>query len=558
MSKNRFLSIFRNWKLLALAASGFCLLSVAAAQPPLYHQPDSTRKVLQLTGDYDGTWGMPTKSRTNTRAAMLATDLGSSFEHKGNLVFLFGDTWGGHNNFEDTIGISTSTNPWELEMQVPTAPDGKWRRILPPGLNTNVYCVPSHGISVNEIIYVVYTQPGANGDIMKRSFMISSSDDGATWQTLYQLDNSSDTTPRFVNVYMVERDGYVYMYGCGAYRASSPMLARAPIASFPQKTAWQYYTGSVGGQPQWSANVNLATTLFTHNQLGEFSCEWIETLDCWVLLYNSGEPRGITMRTAAQPWGPWSEGQVIMQPDGDQAYGNFMHVNWNQEKVDLFSDRGREYEWGGEYGPYLIPRFTRGTADRCELYYTMSTWNPYQVVLMRSTVGNLPFPATPMTVSQTLGHNMWRRYPANVANDFLHNDRPHITTYTVQDGDGSTGWLWQPLPMGATAASFRVHGGHGEIFLLENSDGLPASGDVGVVSQNLRNGMYGRVARRATGVRSNEPDVAWKWELTNLDAASLVLVIMDATTIGWGFISVSDVNVDVPVPPATVGDWMFY
>ena len=39
---------------------------------------------------------------------------------------------------------------------------------------------------------------------------------------------------------------------------------------------------------------------------------------------------------------------------------------------------------GGEYGPYVMSRFTTETAGRCRLYYTMSTWNPYQVVVMQS------------------------------------------------------------------------------------------------------------------------------------------------------------------------------
>jgi hypothetical protein len=47
-------------------------------------------------------------------------------------------------------------------------------------------------------------------------------------------------------------------------------------------------------------------------------------------------------------------------------------------------DPGREKEWGGEYGPYVMSRYTTIEGSRCTLYYTMSTWNPYQVVVMRS------------------------------------------------------------------------------------------------------------------------------------------------------------------------------
>ena len=47
-------------------------------------------------------------------------------------------------------------------------------------------------------------------------------------------------------------------------------------------------------------------------------------------------------------------------------------------------DPKRAEEFGGEYGPYIMSRFTTGADGRCRIYYTMSTWNPYQVMVMRS------------------------------------------------------------------------------------------------------------------------------------------------------------------------------
>ncbi len=53
---------------------------------------------------------------------------------------------------------------------------------------------------------------------------------------------------------------------------------------------------------------------------------------------------------------------------------------------DTLSDPKREQEWGGEYGPYIMVRFTTGSAERCRIFYTLSTWNPYQVVVMQSEI----------------------------------------------------------------------------------------------------------------------------------------------------------------------------
>ena len=58
-----------------------------------------------------------------------------------------------------------------------------------------------------------------------------------------------------------------------------------------------------------------------------------------------------------------------------------MHV---KDAPDGLSDPGREHEWGGEYGPYVIDRYTRALpGGRAAVYFVLSTWNPYNVVEMR-------------------------------------------------------------------------------------------------------------------------------------------------------------------------------
>ena len=62
-----------------------------------------------------------------------------------------------------------------------------------------------------------------------------------------------------------------------------------------------------------------------------------------------------------------------------------MHVSSKFKRAkDSLHDPGRAAVWGGAYGPYIMARYTAGDSSRCRIYYTMSTWNPYQVVVMRS------------------------------------------------------------------------------------------------------------------------------------------------------------------------------
>jgi hypothetical protein len=112
---------------------------------------------------------------------------------------------------------------------------------------------------------------------------------------------------------------------------------------------------------------------------------WIEPLGVWLMLYNAPFPRGILGRVATQPWGPWSDPPIIVF-DPSLGYGVFMHI---ANSCDGLSDPGREAEWGGEYGPYVISRYTTKNLiapKAANVYFTMSTWNPYEVMLMTATI----------------------------------------------------------------------------------------------------------------------------------------------------------------------------
>jgi hypothetical protein len=97
------------------------------------------------------------------------------------------------------------------------------------------------------------------------------------------------------------------------------------------------------------------------------------------MLYASPDPRGILCRWAPSPWGPWAEGIIIFDPWKDNGYGHFMH----NPGFDDVSDLNRS-DWGGEYAPIIIPRYTLGSDTSTKIRYVMSTWNPYTAVIMES------------------------------------------------------------------------------------------------------------------------------------------------------------------------------
>ena len=356
----------------------------ANARPrELVYVPGSTKKVSQLTGDFDRPLGKPTLSRTGARFGVHATDLGSSFEHKGRLYFLFGDTWGRPGD-SDAVAWTASRDPERILLDFHKGPDGKWLAPEVPGVRLGAFEIPSGGISIGGRMYVVFTTDyQADKGLMGRSVLAVSADDGRRFRVLYDLSRTS-----FINVSMWQAGEWVYVFGSGAYRKSSVRLARVKASDIERRDALEYFGGVAGdGRPRWSRREGDAAPLFRHDVVGEFSVAYITVVGRYVALYNSSAPRGITMRSSPTPWGPWSDGQVIFEPWRDGGYGHFLHISstFKGDRSDTFHDPRREAEWGGEYGPYLMSRYTTPTpSGGVRLYYTLSTWNPYQVVVMRT------------------------------------------------------------------------------------------------------------------------------------------------------------------------------
>ena len=173
------------------------------------------------------------------------------------------------------------------------------------------------------------------------------------------------------------------LWGNGLYRRSNSYLAYIPLHNVDHKNNLRYFAGIQAGshQPIWSLNESDAIALFDHPEIGEISVSWNRFLGVWLMLYNASNPRGINFRVAEKPWGPWSPTVVLFEPWADQGYCHFMHVSWDSRTCDSVHDPGREREWGGEYGPYVISRYTEGNNNQSTIYFVMSTWNPYNTVL---------------------------------------------------------------------------------------------------------------------------------------------------------------------------------
>jgi hypothetical protein len=360
--------------------------------------------VCQLTGEHDRTLRSLVPSRTESRAGLVGTDLGSSVDIGDRLVFLFGDTWPDP-WLGDTVAWTTAgQEDAALSLTFATAQNNRFKTFVladpsAPGgrRTTGVFEVPTGGFTSQGRLYVVYSQGHLDpGPTMLGSVMCRADDPSDLTRLTVLYEVSRVDGGHFINAApVVHRDApdgpwMVYFWGSGNYRKSYVFLARVPLAAIddPSKGAWRYWDGH-----DWVAGETQAAALFTDQPagVGELSAAWVGPLGRWLITYQLGDPRGVWFRTALSPTGPYSAAQLLYHPEWPGVgYGSVLHRSWDVGGVfgtDLLFDRGRGEEWGGEYGPYLVSRFIRAEGlGRARIAFTLSSWNPYQAHLFTASL----------------------------------------------------------------------------------------------------------------------------------------------------------------------------
>lgn len=219
-----------------------------------------------------------------------------------------------------------------------------------------------------------------------------------------------------------ERPDGIPVFGVPRYRASIPYLAIAPQATFGDPDTWRFFAGRVHGHPtfitrrEWESGRNGSewappahAELYADSVIagiderciGEHSVTWNAALRAWLLLYVCG-PYRVEARIAPEPWGPWSEPTVvlsllhdpgivctlIMNPTGAGCPG--LASYWAPLSPPL---PGGSVVPGVLYASFVMDRFTQDVTPpdsdgvrQATIYWLVSTWNPYQVAVMQSTL----------------------------------------------------------------------------------------------------------------------------------------------------------------------------
>lgn len=214
---------------------------------------------------------------------------------------------------------------------------------------------------------------------------------------------------------------YVYVWGLRSYGLLGDpavdalllqtFLARIDVAEWPVADApppWRYWRGN-GGEDvpgcdgPWCSDVALSVPVIDdepQHAMNQVSVGYDATLGRWLMLYGGTTPEqpakpsdGIYLRWAFAPQGPWSNPVTLWAP-------------WSASCTDccqLLFDPAKagtpgclpqtdlpppvKGDVGAPYGAYLLPtQFSDAPGGGRTLRWLVSTWNPYHVVEMQTTI----------------------------------------------------------------------------------------------------------------------------------------------------------------------------
>lgn len=169
-------------------------------------------------------------------------------------------------------------------------------------------------------------------------------------------------------------DGYIYSYGTPAGRGGTAYLSRVAEADILDKTKYQYWNGSswVAGNPAAAKPIlpSSTTTSFfglirttTYPTVSEMSVQYNAYEKKYVMLYGD-KNNNIVMRKADSPEGPWSAPVTLVTAS----------------------------KMPGLYAPMIHPWSSTDNVsaeDQKYLYWNLSTWDDYQVKLMRTDLSKV-------------------------------------------------------------------------------------------------------------------------------------------------------------------------
>ncbi|MFL0240862.1 DUF4185 domain-containing protein [Mycobacterium sp. SMC-17] len=386
--------------------------------------PTPGQQLSPSTSFVDWVTGNFAPNDTYNRFGVWGTDVGTAWDNgiaddpstpinEHQVLMAFGDTFSGPNmtgNWLNNIlfrssdanladGISIPAGQWfngNMFGGTPLSSPTTARQIilpakLPAGLPSGVTLIPTSGISVptpgtqfgatQYLSFMSVKQWGAPGQwTTNYSAMAYSTDNGENWTIAPQsVRQNWGGNANFQQAALVRPgDGYVYSYGTPNGRGGAAYISRVAEADILDVSKYEYYNkGSAGGwfgigaiKQGWYKDPSKAGVVFGRdtgacgigkpgNQVSEMSVQYNPTLGKYVTLY-ADQFNNVVLRTADAPQGTWSAATVLIPQQN-----------------------------GGIYAPMMQPWSPSTLGTGTDLYWNLSLWSEYNVMLMKTDLTKL-------------------------------------------------------------------------------------------------------------------------------------------------------------------------
>ncbi len=343
----------------------------AAAPAPVSNAPPGTALVGWVTGP-------DSPNNTIQKFAITGTDLGIMWDNgdpaNHQVLMAFGDT----NGYCDVPGkqwryntlMRTTDGNLSKTVQVtdgvvgnPYSGSPVWR----PGISKQIInsinkassetgIIPTAGVAVGKSQLVNFMSirswdnPGSWST--NYSALAVSNDNGENWAvypgSLRQPSGGNENFQMGAFLKPGPGDPYLYSFGTPNGRSGAAYMSRVNPAQAPDLSKYEYWNGS-----NWAPGNPGAAVPVIPGPVGEMSAQYNTYLKQYLALYCNGA-NDVVARTAPAPQGPWGPEQVLVT-SGEIP--------------------------GGIYAPFLHPWSTGK-----ELYYNLSLWSGYNVMLMKTVL----------------------------------------------------------------------------------------------------------------------------------------------------------------------------
>ena len=280
---------------------------------------------------------------------------------ENRILWLFGDTWYGevrkdrHTNatiVNNSIAIQHGIIPVDASVRFYSgrASDGQPLAFIRPDDGRGWFWFYD-GIEVDNVLYLCLIQ--ADRTEYRNSFgfkiigtrlgrVINPEELPDSWRIAQHRIPWERLSPGGDTIFgsaLLRENNFLYIFGTtedvvGSIRHKYMILARAPETKLEHFDQWQFFSAG-----HWSNDFSELSRL-AGDLANEFSVSYLAALEKYIVVYSAkGLSKNIVVRFASNPWGPWSEPEVLYEcPEASRSKDVFCYAAKGHPELSLAPD----------------------------------------------------------------------------------------------------------------------------------------------------------------------------------------------------------------------------